>query len=210
MLFPPCTLSDRREWVHSHISWIPIYSFSFLLLSCINTILLDKNNFEESSASLKESNAQLLVKVNQLEDSNKALNSSQQKSQEEIDLMRKELETLRSKVAVLGSISPRQSEKSGSEDKHETEKEQTELLAAIAQIQQKDEVIKILQEQLSALANEAENSLDEMKPKTETQSTGALPSHENEWVQNYDNHGNVYFYNTRTQESSWDPPPGFN
>merc|ERR1711907_42432 len=92
----------------------------------------------------------------------------------------------------------------------EAEKEQKELLDALAQIKQKDEVIKVLQDQINELASsEAEISLDQIKAKPQ-ESTEAHSSHGHEWVQSYDDNGNVYFYNTRTQESSWDPPPGFN
>ena len=112
------------------------------------------------------------------------------------------------KVVSQESASVNGSEQDALKYEQKLEEMRKELFDSQTEAKQKDDVIKILQDQLNALASsEADNSLDQLK--TKSQSTEAHSLHEGEWMQSYDEHGNVYFYNTRTQESSWDPPPGF-
>ena len=181
-------------------------------------LLSDKLQQESIVGSLNETNAKLQSKVTQLEEANQGMRrkfeSLELKSHEELDSLRGELKEARVQMDVLKSVSGvHNSGEHGTKDEATVQNRpyvqlQSEILEAQKQIKQKDEVIKILQDQLNVfVSNEADNSLNDLK--TKSQSTEAHSLHASDWMQSYDDDGNVYFYNTRTQESSWDPPPGF-
>ena len=178
-------------------------------------LLSDKLQHENLVGSLNEANAKLQSKVTQLEEANQGMirkfESLELKSHEELDSLREELKEARDVSKSLSGV--HSSGEHGKKDETTVQNRpsvqlQTELLEAQKQVKQKDEVIKILQDQLNAfVSNEADNSIDQLK--TKSQSTEAHSFHASDWMQSYDDDGNVYFYNIRTQESSWDPPPGF-
>lgn len=72
-------------------------------------------------------------------------------------------------------------------------------------IEQKESVIKIMQDQLVMMANESMQGLDDaLKSKQVDVRPDTGP-----WQQLEDESGNKYYYNKETSESTWDPPPGY-
>ena len=146
--------------------------------------------------------------MDKLETENAQLKKQTEQQQQLIHDMGASSSGAAAKVVSQESASVNGSEQDALKYEQKLEEMRKELFDSQTEAKQKDDVIKILQDQLNALASsEADNSLDQLK--TKSQSTEAHSLHECEWMQSYDEHGNVYFYNTRTQESSWDPPPGF-
>jgi DNA repair exonuclease SbcCD ATPase subunit len=79
------------------------------------------------------------------------------------------------------------------------------LRDAEATIEQKESVIKIMQDQLVMMANESMQGLDDaLKSKQVDIRPDTGP-----WQQLEDEGGNKYYYNKETSESTWDPPPGY-
>jgi len=68
---------------------------------------------------------------------------------------------------------------------------------------EKENVIKIMQDQLVQMAEQNLKDLEDEAMAT-APSKQVIP-----WSKETDEHGNIYYYNCETMESSWDPPEGY-
>merc|ERR1711991_897883 len=68
---------------------------------------------------------------------------------------------------------------------------------------EKENVIKIMQDQLVQMAEQNLKDLEDEAMAT-VPSKQVIP-----WSKETDEHGNIYYYNCETMEASWDPPEGY-
>jgi len=102
-------------------------------------------------------------------------------------------------------------------DNNKTDSDTIDITSLKDIIIQKDAVIKILQDQISKLAQDMANTNTDKKAKKVAASSSvvlsstvvvssSLSSSSVDWIEALDEHGNKYWYNVSTGQTSWDDP----
>ena len=194
------------------------------LQEIINSNKLLENQKKEMEYKLLETENE----ISRLNDSSKiALNNLQNESQKKLNQANQEISVLQNELASAKNLIEMYSKdkESLAGDKNEKEKVLADELAFVRNnfttleisnsqlisklkemesiVSQKESVIKIMQDQLVKMADESMEGLDN------AMGLNRVSESDNTWQECQDEHGNLYYYNSKTNESSWDPPPGY-